>query len=335
MKLRVGLVGLGTAWERRHRSALLSMSDRFDVRAICEQVSHRAEQAARVFDAVTVDGYHALVRREDIDAILMLSPQWFGCLPIQAACEAGKAVYCAAAMDLDPEEAVRVKACVEQAGIAFMVEFPRRLAPATLRLKELIATQLGRPRLLFCHRRRTIDQQGSEDATNSVIRRELIELVDWCNYVVGMPPKSVIGNGRSGVSSDGGYRMISVDFGDGSGGQSGEDSPLAQISCGNYVPESWAEASAFRPPTELQVCCENGIAFIDLPSSLVWFNEAGRHVESLEAELPVGEQLFGQFYRAVTSLVRSTADLDQADIAFRAVIGAERSRAEGKCIDLR
>ena len=42
----------------------------------------------------------------------------------------GKAVYCAAGMDLDLDEAALVNR-VEEAGVAFVAEFPRRHAPAT------------------------------------------------------------------------------------------------------------------------------------------------------------------------------------------------------------
>ena len=116
MKLRVGLVGLGQHWEERHRPALRSMADRFEVKAICEEVSHLAESAAREFNAVSVDGYRALVGRDDVDAVLMLAPQWFGPLPILAACDYGKAVYCANAMDLQSAQAQDVRLRIEQAG---------------------------------------------------------------------------------------------------------------------------------------------------------------------------------------------------------------------------
>ena len=65
------------------------LSDRFEVRAVCDQIALRAEQAAREWNAEAVDGFRALARRSDIDAVLMLSPQWYGPLPIMAACEAG------------------------------------------------------------------------------------------------------------------------------------------------------------------------------------------------------------------------------------------------------
>src|SRR4029453_19001196 len=126
MKLRVGLVGLGNAWEVRHRPALRALSDRYEVRAICEPVAHRAEIAARDFSAAPVDGFRALAEREDIDAVLVLSGQWYGTLPILAACDAGKAVYCAAALDFDTEQASTIRQRVEASGVAFVAELPRR-----------------------------------------------------------------------------------------------------------------------------------------------------------------------------------------------------------------
>jgi predicted dehydrogenase len=94
------------------------------------------------------------------------------------------------------------------------------------------------------------------------------------------------------------------------------------------MPEQWHEAITYRPPAGLQVCCEKGIAFIDLPATLIWFDEAGRHMESLESERPVGEQLLTQFHRAVTSLVLKTSDLEDAYRALKVVLTARRSFSE-------
>ena len=93
MKLRVGLVGLGHAWESRHRGALRTLADRFEVRAVCTEVAKRAEQIAGEFNATPVDGFRALASRADVDAVILLSSDWYGCLPILAACDYGKAVY--------------------------------------------------------------------------------------------------------------------------------------------------------------------------------------------------------------------------------------------------
>ena len=335
MKLRVGLVGLGNDWDSRYRPALNALSDRFEVRAVCEEVAHLAESAARQFSAVAVDGYQAMLRRDDIDALLMLAPQWYGALPILAACDAGKSVYCATSLVTDPAQATLIKERVERSGVAFMAEFPRRHAPATLRLKELIATSLGPPRLLFCHHRLLIDENGSRRLPpwQQQMNFVLMELVDWCHYVMQREPKSVMGTRHCNApEGDADYVAMSVDFSDDEPPGFG---PLAQISCGHYMPRNWHEAVSFRPPAHLQVRCENGIAFIDLPTSITWFDEAGRHHESLDSERPVGEQLLLRFHRSVTSLVRNLSDLGDAYRAIQVVLASQQSAAEGQRVSLR
>jgi predicted dehydrogenase len=335
MKLRVGLIGLGDAWEKRHRPALRALADRFEVRAVCDQVSHRAELAAREFGASALDGFRALTRREDIDAVLILSDQWYSAIPILAACESGKAVYFGASLDLTADRAKHIRERVQQAGIAFMAEFPRRHSPATLRLKELIATNLGAPRLLFCHRRLPLWDENSRNRPRQErsTRQELVEQVDWCRYVVGLEPRWVTGivYEGNGDHSREDYQMLSLGFSDGDHPGAG---PLAQISCGRYIPKRWSEAVTYRPLASLQVSCDHGIAFIDLPATLIWFDEAGRHQESLESERPVGELLLTQFYRAVTSLVTKTCDLDDAYLALHIVEQAHLSHREGRRIEL-
>ena len=331
MKLRVGLVGLGHAWESRHRSALRSLADRFEVRAICTEVAKRAEQIASEFGATPVDGFRALASRADVDAVLLLSSDWYGSLPILAACDQGKAVYCAADLETDLTKAQAVKRRVQESGIAFMAEFPRRHAPATLRLKELIATRLGPPRLLFCHARCPIpaDNSAARAADQASVRlREMMEQVDWCRYVVGREATSVVGiqHRVSRISEHDDYEMLSLEFAPQSEDCEGV---LAQISCGGYLPARWQEAITFRPPAALQIACARGIAFVDLPTTLIWFDDAGRHLESLESERPVGEQLLNQFHRAVTSLVRRSGDLEDVYRALQTVLAARQSGHEG------
>jgi predicted dehydrogenase len=127
------------------------------------------------------------------------------------------------------------------------------------------------------------------------------------------------------------YQMMSLDF---SGHESPGGGTIAQISCGRYVPSHWQEAITYRPLPGLQVSCERGIAFVDLPSTLVWFDEAGRHQESLESERPVGEQLLTQFYRSVTSLVRRATDLEDSYKALMIVEKARQSQLEGRRVRL-
>ena len=339
MKLRVGVVGLGQAWETRHAPALRALADRFEVRAFCDPVAHRAEEIAHRWPARTCDGFRALASSPDIDAVLLLSARWYGALPILAACDAGKAIYCSAALDLDTHAADEVRRRVREAGVAFMAEFPCRLAPTTLRLKELMATRLGLPRLLFCNRRFTSHAENGHSFYTSDMR-QLIEMVDWCRDVVGSEATSVVGAAHASAplgcaerheAGPKDYLVMTLDF-----SPKGEigTGPVAQIACGSYVAPQWHEAAAFRRPADLQVVCQRGIAFLDLPHTLVWFDEAGQHSELLEHDRPVGEQLFLHFHRHVSSLVLKTSSLEDSYRALAIVNKAQESYAKGCRLEL-
>lgn len=363
-----------------HRPALRMLSERFDVRAIYSSVAKLAENAVSEFQADPVDSYQSMVHRDDIDAVLILERSWLRFLPAMAACRAGKAVYWAGCLDLDPQSDIQFKTCVEESGVAFMAGLPRRYAPATLRLKELIATHLGPPRLIFCHKRLSIDGRssangslarrdaesrlgdgtkvGPDEIQNLAMRTELIELIDWCCYVVAGRPVSVVsanqpscflgdyqalslafdrvdaeGNGRATANpvtkvSQNGHSAV------GQPGHAEDGQATAQISCGSYIPSRWQEAIGFRPPAAMQVCCQRGVAFVDLPGTLVWFDDAGRHQESLEMESPVGEKMLSQFHRAVTSLVRNLCGLDDAYRAAAILKAAQSSNTQGQRVEL-
>ncbi|MBX3427729.1 MAG: Gfo/Idh/MocA family oxidoreductase [Pirellulales bacterium] len=321
MKVKVGVVGVGSDWESRRLPALRALPDRFEVRAVCDPVGHRAAQAARTLQADVHDGFRTLIARDDVEAILLFADEWYGALPLYAACEAGKGIYCAAALELRDEEAADLRDQVRESGVAFMAEFPCRLSPATLRLKELIATKLGRPRLLFCNRRQLV---GSTPADTEPCEHDLIELIDWCRYMVDDEPSSLLASMHCSAKGPSDYFSLSLDFspvGDVGTG------PLAIIACGEYVAPQFDESLAYRRPADMKVVCERGIAFLDLPSTLIWFNDAGQHFERLEHERPVGEQMLLHFHRAVESLVLKTASLEDA---HRAIAIAHKARLSAR-----
>ena len=336
MKLRVGLIGLGEEWNSTHRPALKSLSEKLQVCAICCEVADRSKLVADEFGAIPIDGFRAMMERADIDAVLVLAPDWVGPLPIIAACEAGKAVYTAAALDISPDQAKEIRRRVEASGVAFMAEFPRRHAPATIRLKELIATRLGPPRLLFCHQRMAVESQANKLRRGEncpLTWKYLTELVDWCRYLVDRDPDTVNStlHEQHDENADLYYQAVSLEF---PKSERQPYRPLAQLSIGHYMPAKWKDALSFRRPASIQVCCENGMAFIDLPSNLVWFDDAGQHTESLESERPLGEQMLDHFHRAVTSFIRKTTSLEDAYRSQRIVMSAHESARIGQRIEI-
>jgi predicted dehydrogenase len=170
--------------------------------------------------------------------------------------------------------------------------------------------------------------------------RQLIEMVDWCRDVVGEEATSVVGaahaSSHAGCKEPGerpskDYLVMTLDFS--APGEIGTGA-VAQIACGSYVDEKWHEAAAFRRPADLQVVCQRGIAFLDLPHTVVWFDDAGQHSELLDHDRPVGEQLLLHFHRQVGSLVLKTSSLEDAFKALTIVNLAQESYLQGHRVEL-
>lgn len=319
MKLNVGLIGIGDQWESRHRPALKTLSDRFTVKGVCSDCAIKAQRVAQDFETNQFDGFRSLIRREEIDAVLCLSKNWGGPLPMLAACDYGKAIYSSSALDMDSNRANQVKKRIEDSGVAFMAEFARRHTPATIRLKELIATRLGQPKLIFCTERLSHSDDSRQSPNDSKL---LLELIDWCTYVIGSSPTAVQGVKHTFASyeNDSNFMNLNLDF-----GNEPESVALAQIRVARILPQRWKDALGYRRPASLQVTCERGVVYIDSPTTIIWFDDAGQHTESLDSDRPVGEQLLTLFHRSVTSLIRKTTDLEDAYRARMIVECAEES----------
>lgn len=338
--LRVGVIGLGRLWEARHKPALLRMTNRFRVVALYDQVARRAEIEAHQLRCEAMDGLRALIERPDIDALYLLTPQWFGLHPVEIACEAGKAVYCATPLTEDAEKLRQLAGLIHQSRIPFMPELARRFYPATLRLRELIATTLGRPRLIVGHTRLSGYDRYSVPgpATQLTLAPLAIDpggnLLDWCRFVFGAEPSTIQGFGAE----------VFRDNPDGSGtgvlpGDDFEASVLvfpggevAELSLARYHRAVWGDAHTFLPRPGFQVFAERGVAWLEMPDQIRWSDSAGLHEEKLPLEPSVGEVLNDHFYRLVRGAQSLAASIDDVLEMTRLVAAGRRSRAEGRIV---
>jgi predicted dehydrogenase len=154
----------------------------------------------------------------------------------------------------------------------------------------------------------------------------MVELIDWCRYVVDAEPSSLVAVSHRAGEDSSDYFSLSIDFEDAGHGAGA----MAMIGCGQYVHPSCEESLSYRRPADLKVVCENGIAFVDLPNTVAWFDSAGQHLETLDHERPVGEQLLMHFHRAVESFVLKTASLEDAHRALTIASMARQSCTTGQ-----
>jgi len=334
VRLRVGVIGLGRLWEARHKPALARLRDRFRVTAVYDQVVRRAETEAAQLGCAAVEGLSALVDRPDVDVIHLLTPQWFGLHPIELACRARKPVYCALPLAVEPAGLAGLVGRIEASGIPFMPEFARRFYPATLRLRELLATTLGPPRLVVGHSRLFgYDRYGLPGPATQMTPAPLLldpggYLLDWCCFLFGAEPVTLQGSGGVVLPTPGDsspspaepdYESFSAEFPGGG---------LAQVSFGRYHRESWGEATKFLPPPGFQVYAQRGAAWLEMPDRIQWSDASGTHEERLPLEPTVGDVLNDQFHRLVRGEPSLAPGLRDALAVARRVAELRRGRPD-------
>jgi len=326
------VIGLGRLWETRHKPALSRLRDRFQVTAVYDQVMRRAEIEANQLGCAAAEGLVALIERPDVDVVYVLTPQWFGLHPIEIALAAGKPIYCALPLSSEPEELESLAALVDRSGVPFMPEFARRFYPATLRLRELLATKLGLPRLILGQNRLFgFDRYGQPGPTTQIAPAPLridpgSYLLDWCCFLFQDQPTAVQGYSGQVLPSacEGGafpdFESFVAEF-DGGG--------MAQVSFGRYHRNPWGEASRFLPQSGFQVFAERGAAWLELPDRIQWSDLEGTHDERLPLEPTVGDVLSDQFHRLVRGDQSLTPTIHDALAIARRVADLTRSQVEG------
>lgn len=142
--MRVAIIGAGLQCQRRAPVITSSHDDKLVV--ICGTELHPADQMARRFQCESSPDWMSVVKRDDIDAVLVCTPPDIHADIAIAAMHAGKHVLCEKPLCRTTEEATRIATAVKQTGRAFKCGFNHRYHPAVLEAKRLLDRgELGRP----------------------------------------------------------------------------------------------------------------------------------------------------------------------------------------------
>src|SRR6195256_80232 len=116
--------------------------------AIASAHRERAEEVARDFDIDHVeDDWRALVARDDIDLVSIVTPVATHCEMTLAALDRGKAVLCEKPMAMNADEARRMTERAREAGVLALIDHELRFLPGRLKMRELVRLgEIGRVR---------------------------------------------------------------------------------------------------------------------------------------------------------------------------------------------
>jgi len=152
--IRLGIIGTGLAVKKLHWPAMIRMADRFVVAAFANRTRATAEEFAALAGLPMdnyVSDYHALLRRDDIEAVLV-------CVPIpqllsitQDCLAAGKHVLCEKPPGADLAEARQFLALQDQYPLQKIMMTENFFYRDDLRLARSLVEKgaIGRPQLLL------------------------------------------------------------------------------------------------------------------------------------------------------------------------------------------
>ena len=145
-KIGIGIIGCGGITLQNHLPGL-ALCPEAQVVALCDNdpaVLRRASQQSGI-EAISTD-YRELLKRDDIKAVIIATPNVVHAPIALAAIAAGKHVLCEKPIAMNTTEAMQMYQAAEQAGVRHMTAFTYRFVPAMRYLAHLVKTgALGRP----------------------------------------------------------------------------------------------------------------------------------------------------------------------------------------------
>ncbi|MDA0833340.1 MAG: Gfo/Idh/MocA family oxidoreductase [Planctomycetota bacterium] len=320
--IHTGILGLGAHWDDRYGPVLKALRQRISVRAVYNCVTNRAEQIASELGANVVQGVRSLMERSDIQAVLWIDPAWHGIYPLQAALSYGKPIFLGGSIQAPLADWQALYATVQSQGLTVIPELGRRYTPATSRLHELMATQLGKAQhisIQLASSRQISDETPHGDIDNDL----LMNLMDWCRYVMRARPAQLrhvtaMEQGGSEWTS-----TIEIVFHQRTFTAS---PPVAELTFVNSGVEPSEESKVkTAEPVRIEIRCEQGRATIIDPVTIVWQTNSSPVTECLQSERTELEVMFDLFCRRVVGGLIPVADLGDICRSLYMVEAARRS----------
>ena len=145
--IRAGIIGVG--WGGTVHVPAFKLVPEFEVVVLCGSgTGHAADVAARNGIPESATDWEQVVRREDIDVIVVATPVALHYPMVMAAVAAGKHVLCEKSVALTAQEAQAMAEAAEAVGVASAVSFEFRRFPERMAVAQLVADGfLGQPHL--------------------------------------------------------------------------------------------------------------------------------------------------------------------------------------------
>lgn len=281
-RVGLGLIGLGPTWEQVYREPLIRLKNRLTIRLVYDSVDARSRSVAAELEAEVAESLWQILNRQTLQGLLVIDPGWYGSSLLDLLARCGKPVFLgipvlrhvsASGVTRVPKMDSRpLEEPTSNGNGQLIPELGLRFTPSSCRLRELIATRLGRPRNI----------RIACDLTADV--SDIAALVDWCIDIMGNPTDLFVKAANETADS----KEIEIEIPP----ALSSDSRLTQTRR-TVVLHHAADFQACR----IDVECDRGRATLFDQTRIVWRTATESKDESLTDERTETEILIDQFCR--------------------------------------
>jgi predicted dehydrogenase len=121
-RIRLGIVGAGLIWTTSHKRVLEVLEDLFEVAAFAVRSERTRDRLREQYpDAIVVSDYHELLRFDEIDAVVVLTPLHLNAIVTMAALESNMHVLVEKPLATSLDDAQRIIDLEKESGRAVLV----------------------------------------------------------------------------------------------------------------------------------------------------------------------------------------------------------------------
>jgi hypothetical protein len=318
--LSLGVLGVGPHWESDYRIAIDRLGPRGRIAVVAGgpwKATHDVAQGREARHAASV---RSLMRVAG-DGVIAATTDGYGWYPAELCVAAGRNLHLPVLDLRDPARGRAVQDRASELGLLIVPELRLRYTPSTLRLRELIVTDLGPISTLDV---RMLSK--CETAPSNVLR----EVIDWCRVVVGATPHSVQCREEPN-SRPNARQVITLQFPAGKSTVGAIEVRL-HLPPGRSVEEDAGDqslAAADSWPLEFSVSCKYGEARLEDAVHLRWREGGRERIESLSTERTALSVSIDHFARRLAGGLIPVPNLAELLLAESIAVRAKESLSQG------
>ncbi|MCC6680867.1 MAG: Gfo/Idh/MocA family oxidoreductase [Phycisphaeraceae bacterium] len=136
-RVRYGIIGCGAIGTRRHIPECVA-NPKAQLAAVCDVVLERAQRQAQKHGAEAYSDYRRMLKRDDLDAVVVCGPNYLHAPMSIAALKSGRHVLCEKPMATTRREGKAMIEAAKKARKYLMVGQNQRLMPAHVKAKQIL-----------------------------------------------------------------------------------------------------------------------------------------------------------------------------------------------------